>query len=259
MEFILICSLRSQLSAAAHSAIQFQFHSSLPNGKNGLKWMLTGTAAPKEWMSEQRERFHSCGEQSAPINQSTQLMKELIWRRMVGLLVLSLGWVMGWWASQWLRPKKRTTKQTNLNSRMKKKLNYLISFEWSELTARAKQQTILSISSSGKEEMENCVVLCAAAAVFRLARGPTHCGEREPEEYNIKKISFIYIHIISESSSFFFSWISFQRWRNSLKRRGGPIRLVNQIKQSMKFNGVELNFMLFDWWLRHVYVNYILY
>ena len=42
MEFILICSLRSQLSAAAHSAIQFQFHSSLPNGKNGLKWMLTG-------------------------------------------------------------------------------------------------------------------------------------------------------------------------------------------------------------------------
>ena len=26
-----------------------------------------------------------------------------------------------------------------------------------------------------------------------------------------------------------------------------PILLVNQIKQSMKFNGVELNFMLFDW------------
>ena len=50
MEFILICSLRSQLSAAAHSAIQFQFHSSLPNGKNGLKWMLTGTAAQgNEW------------------------------------------------------------------------------------------------------------------------------------------------------------------------------------------------------------------
>ena len=51
---------------------------------------------------------------------------------------------------------------------MKRKENYSLFDEWNGAGAeawRAKQQTILSISSSGKEEMENCVVLCAAAAV----------------------------------------------------------------------------------------------
>ena len=50
--------MNDELRAAAHSAIQFQFHSSLPNGKNGLKWMLTGRAAPREQSNQIKLSFN---------------------------------------------------------------------------------------------------------------------------------------------------------------------------------------------------------
>ena len=55
------------------------------------------------------------------------------------------------------------------------------------------------------------------------------------------------IHLISQSNSF------------HTQLAASAIRLVNQFNSSINSLGVERELMGIDWWLRHVYVNYILY